>query len=78
MHFIYLLGLVWLAATESQLAAAPQPFYFTGTNTYNLIDATAYNKSSVYNALVQHWNAGIRVRHTRRYSTPLISRTAIY
>ena len=33
------------------------------TNNFNLVDASAYNKSSVYNSLVQHWNNGIRVRH---------------
>lgn len=48
---------------------AVQPFYFTGTNNYNLIDATAYDYSSIYNILVKHWNEGIRVRPLSQDST---------
>lgn len=45
----------------SGLCIPMQPFYFAGTNNYNLIDASAYTKSSVYNSLVQHWNMGTKV-----------------
>lgn len=50
------------AVSPSKYFLAFQSFYFAGTNSFNLIDASAYSKASIYNSLVQHWNAGVRVR----------------